>query len=516
MLASIVELNQTHSHYDYYRNSWQTIKDLREGFATIYAKKERYAPIRIGEEPEVYANRLECLSYTNILNENIHRLASILTSTPISLEYQDTLFWDDFITKTDGKKQTHNNLIYDIYCDLLYYGRVTLAVDNPVITMPSRSRGEYLANKQYPVVTKLNPLEVLNWGDDWVMSLQINEVNLPLAPRQIWATWKLWQSDSITTWTTEVEVTVDNVITKVKVGAKWYLPQDKRARLEGETVYHDWGVLPVVRYQLSDEKWVGMAVYPKAKQHFNIESSWTWAGRYAGVIQRLFTPSPPVANDNPALLIEPPDYSDIKSDNAHILVGQGFQFVETTGGAIQTLGQQLAAIKADVKDTVNITFASGAPVEQSGVAKKVDMLLLQNALTSYGYIGTEIDEELLKVVATIAQTDVPTVNSNLSYSLEDAETALDRADRLLPHAENIAPVTLRETYKKLQHLLLPDASDEVKAEIDDETPTFEDQPSDQQDQPDNRDLKARLMEYYDLTSEEADAILQEAQNESKP
>lgn len=513
MLTPITNLLQTHSHYDFYKSSWQTIKDLREGFATIYAKKERYAPQRIGEEADVYANRLECLSYTNILNENIHRLASILTSTPISLEYQDTLFWDDWVRRVDGKKLTHNGLIYDIYCNLLYYGRVHLVIDNPVITNPSRSRGEYVDNRQYPVVTLLNPLEVINWGDDWVISLQINEVNQPLQPRQTIATWKLWTTESITSWSTEVTVNIDNVITKVKIGNKWYLPEDKRSRLEGETLLHGWGVLPVVSYVMSDEKWVGQAVWPKAKQHFNIESSWTWAGRYAGIIQRIFTPSPPTMNDNPALVIDPPDYSDVISDNAHVLIGQGFQFVETSGSAITTLGQQLAQIALDVKDTVNITFASGAPVEQSGVAKKVDMLLLQNALTSYGYIGTEIDEELLSIVATIAETDTPTVNSNLSYSLEDAETALDRADRLLPHAENIAPITLREVYKKLQHLLLPDASEDVKTEIDKETPTFEDDSDEAMEQDYSIALKTRLMEYYDLTEEEAIAVLQETEDE---
>lgn len=503
MLTPVSQLSITHSHYDFYRDSWQCIKDLKEGFATIKAKRTRYLPQRVGEEPEVYENRLECLSYTNILNENLHRLCSILTSSPTTLEYTDTLFWDGILKALDGGKMTHNDLIYDIYSSLLYYGRITIAIDNPVITMPSRSRKEYLESRQYPRVTVLNPLEVINWGDDWVITLQIEEVNRPLTPKAIYATWKLWTQYSITTWNTQVMVDCDNVITQVMVGNKWYAPEDKKALAEGYELQHNWGVLPVVRYTLPDEKWVGMAVYPKAQQHFNIESSYTWAGRYAGIIQRVFTPMPPTVNDNPNLILDPPDYSDVKSSNANILIGQGFQFVETTGSAIATLGSQLAGIKADVKDTINIVFASGAATEQSGVAKKVDMLLLQNALTSYGYLGTQIDEEVLEVIAIIANTDVPVVTSALSYTLEDATNALDTADRLLPHAENIAPVTLREHYKKLQHLLLPDATDEVKAEIDEETPTFDDE----------RPLKDRLMEYYGLSEEEASAVLQEGEDE---
>lgn len=510
MLTPITLLSQTHSHYDYYRAAWQTIKDLREGFVTISAKKERYAPQRIGEEPEVYANRLSSLSYTNILNENVHRLASILTSTPVTLEYTDALFWDEVLKKMDGGTMSHNDLIYSIYTDLLYYGRICIAVDNPVITSAARSRLEFIEARQYPRVTLFNPLEVINWGDDWLMTLQINEVNQPLQPKAIYATWKLWTQDTITTWATEVKTDIDNVITQVKRGEKWYNPEDKRAVLEGDTLEHGWGILPVIRRTLNDEKWVGGAVYPKALQHFNIESSWTWAGRYAGIIQRVFTPLPPTPNDNPALLLDPPDYSEMVSDNAHVLIGQGFQFVETTGTAIATLGQQLAAIKSDVKDTVNITFASGAPVEQSGVAKKVDMLLLQNALTSYGYLGTEIDEEVLKTIATVAGADEPTVNSNLSYTLEDATTALDTVDRVLPHAENVAPVTLRELYKKLQHLLLPDAPDDIKEEIDTETPTFEDEPEEGEED-DPRSIKDRLVEYYGLTPEEAEEVLQQGE-----
>lgn len=513
MLTPISTLLTTHSHYDFYRSTWLTIKDLREGYPTIYAKKERYAPQRIGEEPEVYANRLSALSYTNILNENIHRLASILTSSPMTLEYQDTLFWDEVTRHMDGAKMSHQAFIYRVYTDLLYYGKVTIGVDNPVITSTARSRLEYNSAKQYPRVTVFNPLEVINWGDNWVMTLQIDEVNQPLQPNRIIATWKLWTEETITTWSTQVLVDIDNVITQVMVGGKWHDPLSKKAMLEGSTIVHGWGMLPVTRYCLDDEQWVGMAVYPKALQHFNIESSWTWAGRYAGIIQRVFTPLAPTPNDNPALLIDPPDYSQLQSDNAHVLIGNGFQFVETSGSAIATLGAQLAAIKADVKDTVNITFASGAPVEQSGVAKKVDMLLLQNALTSYGYIGTEVAEGVLSHIATIANTDTPIVHSNLSYSLEDATAMLDTVDRLAPHAENVAPVTLREVYKKLQHLLLPDAPEEIQDEIDEETPTFNDEPQQpESESEDPRDLKTRLMDYYDMTPAEADSILQETQD----
>lgn len=507
-MTQVASLLKTHSHYNFYRDVWQTIKDMREGYSVLLRKKEKYIPQRIGEEPEVYQNRLAALSYTNILNENIHRLCSILTSSPITLEYSSQ-FWGWLTKHMDGQKLTHEQLIYDLYSTLLYYGKVCIAIDAPSEVAVARSRAEYDTNRLYPRAILFTPLEVINWGVDWYLTLQIDEQNQPLEDSIIVATWRLWNSANITTWSTQVEVNSDNVITKVKVNGKWYDPMDKKAQVEPRVVPHNLGRVPIVSYYLKDEQWVGNAILPKAKQHFNIESSWTWAGRYAGVIQRVFTPLAPTPNDNPNLLLDPPDYNQLISDNAHVLIGQGFQFVETTGSAIATLGEQLRAIKEDVKDTVNITFASAAKttVEQSGASKKVDMLLLQNALTSYGYIITEIDEELLELIALWAGEEVPETNSNLSYSLQDVEVMLDRADRLLPHAENLAPVTLREFYKQLQHLLLPDAPDEVKEEIDAETPTFEDEGRSDSDETDPRELRDRLKDYYELSDEEVDEVL---------
>ena len=217
--------------------------------------------------------------------------------------------------------------------------------------------------------------------------------------------------------------------------------------------------------------WTGNNVYLKQLQHFRIESSWTDAGVMAGTIQRVFTPMPAPPADDPRVVYEEPDYSEIKADNAHVLVGAGFQFVESSGSAIASLTTQLETIERQIRAIVSMSQASvsAGALEQSGKSKEADMMMLQDTMKAYGSKVAQLYQDILQLVTKLAgKPDDISVYGLDAYSVDTLGDMLDQTQLVETVAERIPTTGLKLWYAKITNLLAGSRSAETDQQIAEE------------------------------------------------
>lgn len=466
----VEKLEVYHEDYHYYKNTWDTISDLREGATAIVKKAAHYLPPRPGEQSDIYALRLQKISYTPVMATAIREFTAKLSSSPVYLSgTNEDDFWEAFRDATDGKNKDEVELLTQIFSCLLYFGRVYVAVDRPKLGLQPRSAFEDAELPNQPYAAVYEPLNVINWGENWYISRQIVTANKPLEEPVKLGRWTVWTDEVIAVYEAPIRLDKDqSTVVEIKVDGHWRSINDPRALVPGELTLHELGQCPMVSLTLPHEMWTGNNVYLKQLQHFRIESSWTDAGIMAGTIQRVFTPLPPPPADDPRVVFEEPDYSQIQADNAHVLVGADFKFQESSGSAIASLTSQLETIERQIKALVSMSFSSvskGA-VEQSGASKEVDMALLQDSMRAYGTKVAQLYQDVLRLVAlSSSKSDEIAVSGLDEYGVNTLSDMLDNAEKLEPIAQNIPPTALKLWYGKLANLLAGSRSAEMDQAI---------------------------------------------------
>lgn len=507
--VKVDKLEVQHDDYKYFKPVWETIADLREGATAIVKKAAVYLPKRPGEQEDVYQLRLAKISYTPVMSTAIREFTAKLAGAPIHIEGGDPEWLQQFRDSTDGKGRDENELLNVIFSTLLYFGRVFVAVDRPKLGLTPRSAFEDQSLANQPYTTVYEPLYVINWGEDWHITRQIITANQPLQEAKQLARWTVWDNEAITVYEAPVKLDPRNGgITDVQIGSEWVHVGSERALVPAvDIVNHNLGECPLVSLQLPNEMWTGNSVYLKQLQHFRIESSWTDTGVMAGTIQRVFTPMPAPPADDPRVVYEEPDYSQIKADNAHVLVGAGFQFVESSGQAIANLSLQLETIERQIKAIVSMSYASGnGALQQSGVSKQVDLVMLQDSMKAYGSKVAQMYQDILQLVARVAnQPDNISVFGLDAYTSDSLSDMLSATTQIETVAERIPTTALKLWYSKLVNLMSGSKSSEVDRQIAEEIDQI--YQDDQGLDPNNPDDIKALMTTFGLTNDEALEVL---------
>ncbi len=472
-LVSLLELQ--HDEYLYFRETWQTISDIREGAIAITKKIERYLPRRPNEALDLYQLRLAKASWTPVMSTAIREFVVKMLASPIHIEGIEGDFWEKFKDDTNGKGRDESDLLTQMFSCMLYYGRVFVAVDRPVLKVSPRSLLEERLNAALPKVAVYEPLSVINWGDDWYVTREIQQVNGILEKPKTMATWRIWTPESIYTYQSEVKL--DNLlVTHVKVGDYYYTVSSPEATASlVSKVDHRMGKNPMVRHDLANDLWTGNNCYLKQLQHFAIESSWTDAGIMAGTIQRIFTPTPPLPTNDPTAVFEEPDYSDIKADNAHILIGNGFQFVESSGSAIASLTSQLETIENQIRAIVSMSSnnVSKGALEQSGASKAIDREPLEATMKAYGARVAALYQDVLHRVALAANQSAEVVVNGLdSYSVDTLSDMLEQTALMTPAFQVLPKTALKLWFGKLANLIAGSRSATLDNLINEELSTI--------------------------------------------
>lgn len=466
----VSKLETQHSEYKYYKPIWQTIADLREGATAIAKKASYYLPKRPGEQEDVYQLRLAKISYTPVMSTAIRELTAKLSGAPIHVEGGDWL--QPFRDSTDGKGRDESELLNVIFSALLYFGRAFVAVDRPKLGITPRSAFEEQGLPNLPYVSVYEPLDAINWGKDWYITRQIITANQPLQDPTTLARWTVWDKEAITVYEAPVKVRPDNgCITDVQINNVWLSAASLQALVPAQRRFeHNLGECPLVSLSLPNEMWTGNNVYLKQLQHFRIESSWTDAGVMAGTIQRVFTPMPAPPADDPRVVYEQPDYSEVKADNAHVLVGAGFQFVESSGSAIASLTSQLETIERQIKAIVSMSYGSTmTALQQSGASKQMDMAQLQESMKAYGIKVAQLYQDILQLVARMAsKPDNISVFGLDVYGADTIQDMLEQTSLIETVAERIPTTALKLWYSKITNLMAGSRSVEVDKQITDE------------------------------------------------
>jgi len=224
---------------------------------------------------------------------------------------------------------------------------------------------------------------------------------------------------------------------------------------------------------VTPEQWTGSQVYLKQIQHLRIESAWTDAGTFAGNIQRVFTPGTPKTTDDPRLVTDDTDYSQLQylQGNDKILVGADFKFVEAQGTSVDSLTQQLKTIEQQIKDLVSMRFASvdTSVLQQSGKSKEVDQTMLQDAMKGYGAKVRQLYRYVLQTVAALAglPTEIQVLGLD-TYSTDTLQSVLEQTEVVMT-LPKLPPTVMRIWLGKLCNLMVgivaPDDEAKIKAEI---------------------------------------------------
>ena len=454
--ASLLEVQ--HAEYSYYKDVWTTIADIRDGSSTIIRKIDKYLPKRPGEDPEVYQLRKAKAAWTPVMATAIREFVAKLLSAPIHITGVDDSFWSYFRENTNSAGRDEPELLTRIFSGLLYFGRIFVAVDKPTLGFAPRSRYEENQLAITPYVSIYEPLSVINWGEDWYLTKQIETVNIPLElPKHI-ATWVIWDKTDITTYQAEVKLKDDGSIDRVKVDGRWESPENPACLINMvKHTVHGLEVAPILRLELPTELWTGNNVYLKQLQHFRVESSWTDAGTMAGIVQRLFTPPTPQPTTDYRVTYDEPDYSKTAFDGSQVLIGSDYKFAESPGTAITNLTSQLDKIEAQIRALVSLSSAtvSQGVLQQSGKSKEVDMQSLEETMKVYGTTIAKFYQDVLQLVALSAGKVTDIVVTGLdNYGTNTLTEMLEQTEKLLK-VDGLLPAIAKKTwYGKITNLMV--------------------------------------------------------------
>lgn len=479
----VSQLQITHPDWDAYSPFWRTIRDLKEGAMAIKRNIQKYLPKRPDEDKELYEMRLAKFSYHPVMSDAVNKYSSKLAGSPVHLSNAEHPFWGDFRAnnnKPEANMRKESNLLHELFNGLLYYSRIWAAVDRPDLGVTPRSAYEARGLKNQPYVCLYEPLDVLYWSDDWAVTRHIYPLVKPFEAPQTICRWTFYSLNQNIIF--EAPVTLKMVmdsennkyeeISKVQIGSEWLDWNDPKAYLDPVKVWnHNYGMRLITSLNLPSEKWVCKQVYNKQIQHLRIENAWTDAGYLSGVVQRIFTPPDVPPMDDPRVSYEQPDYASelARAGNTHILVGKGYQFVESTGAALSNLQQQLDKIETQIKSLVSLHFASTntSTLNQSGASKAVDMSLLEDSMRDYGQQVISLYNSILRIVARMVSLPEPTaigLNNYAVDNLTDLLTQLTIAEDL-PY---VPPTAKKIAYGKLAQLMVGTASPEDEEKIQEE------------------------------------------------
>ena len=473
-------LESQHSEYKAKAKLYDRLDDLVNGGYQIEQKKREYLQARPGEDSALYAVRIKRFTYTNHLGSAIAQQTSKLASGTVSIEEADDPFWSRFRAGTDRKKtRSEAELLSELFRTLQVFGSAFCLIDKPKLpemyVIQNKQQEESLGLDPYVCIYP--PVCVTNWGYDddeleWVKIRTIADDSCPFSIPKTSIEWRFVDDETLVTYRAYVTLDQDGKILGIVDEAGNRVKDDRVYRCS-EPIVHGFGQIPIIHSVLPIDMWAANNAYLLAMQHLDLENSRYDAG-IMSYIQRTFKPESKPDGDFDSTYAD--DDSPIKTGNAYILRGDRFDFNESSGSVVSTLGDYLKELKHSIFAIFGLqsaTSGEGAR-DASGLSKKMDFALQEVLLRSYGSFLIDQYQNVLDLVSIAANLPSPQVSGLDSFDIDSLETAVaiaaqipNNLDRLLP------PTAIRLFSKQLSGLLVKRVSSEQQSAIDDEVDSMQ-------------------------------------------
>lgn len=410
---SLEVLQQQAAEFSQLRPHLSRIMDLTAGGHQLRDQLHRFLKQRPGEENELYQHRLDKFTYSNILGGSLAQITAKVSSSQLQVQGQPQEFWTRFLNNTNGAGRTQEKLIDNLLLQGLQERIVYLHVDKPQAPFQPRNRAEEEALGLDPKIVLYPATQVPLWGEEngnltWIKTFQLNEEILgPTSPAMFKATWQIIDAEVIARYASYVKLGHRGQIIELLDEKGEPLDDQETVPLESE-VAHGFGQLPVVRLAIPHRLWSADQAAPIAESMLRLECH-----RYdlltAAYLQRTYKPIQRPDDDLGETYVDD-SMEELPTGLQFVLELDKFEWSEPKGDIIPHIHGSLEKSEQQIRAICGVSAPSVEPTEESGISKKMDFVIEDNRLRSYGHLIRDALEAAYTLVARSVGYSAPTLS----------------------------------------------------------------------------------------------------------
>lgn len=421
-MLKVKDLNVRSSDYQSKISCWDSLDLLACGGYSLLANASRFLTRRPREGHDVYLERLANATYQNVIGAVAGWYQSALLKNNPALmvmkdgaALQDAGWWGLFERNVDRGGASLAAFGADLLRDFIVYGEAWVQVDLPKVDAVFVSRAEQdAAGALDAYLTRYDPRQVIEWSEDSFGRLEWVKIKTTVERREFLKPTK----------TVDVWYYFDREMYRV-FESEWKdgKPSDEAMELPGgRHALADVGEVPVKRFRVAEELWLGNRVLPQLMEHFRTENGLGWS------IENACYPVPYIKGEFDAA----PQPSVVTF--LRLATDGEFGYAETSGLSFEAAANRCATIREDIYRGCYLQTqgrsSEATPAAQSGYSKEMDMAPALDVLGRFGQAVRDALELLLVSVAKIRGEDVSFALSGYEFDDAGADAALDRLERV--------------------------------------------------------------------------------------
>ncbi|QVQ57009.1 portal protein [Anabaena phage Elbi] len=464
-----------------------------------------YLLIRDDESPKITKKRVEKFAPENYLGAAI-RLQRVLQKSGV-LEIKseslpgDLTRWETFFNRVDKRNSSLKDFVIDVFTEALVnkfcYIQIELnKLDHVSVT---EAEAETILNNRQPYYFKI-PLQSIMVekcdGDsiEWIKYRRLDKIDDPFGKTIYNMSYVLIDNEHITTWTYyDVIVNDSGGISKIwdqslnfGKGNYRYINKEKD-KAEPQSIPHNRGACPVVRYRMDDYLYMADQVYLAQKMIYGLSMNLFHTAANAGFIQKWIRPY--IAGNDTKISKEsggasyiplPKEalneivkkYAESLGDES-VIMADFFTFEELAGTSVEMQIGLIERLRNYIFMSIlfnNSKFEKTNNDNQSGAAKEIDFYVQNLALKDHGSGIVEFTRSLLNHTAKAFGYDSGDiiVSGMDRYDVRPLEGVLTIIERLFKLPQKAIPKDLLiESMSQLTRLIIENTTFEYKNTLND-------------------------------------------------
>jgi hypothetical protein len=391
------DIGSEHPSYAGCRSLWGALKSLARA---NFDSAAYWLPRRVGEETEIYASRLNKLTYNPVYVQCLLALKKGINKGALTVKGSDIA--PSFLIALAG----------EIAINLANYGSLWLSFDAD--------------GTPY----QLEPDVICDWYSSggvlqWVKSHTYERVHTdPTKPAELFERYQVWTQTE--TYVYQSDGVNFNLISQESIDS-----------------------LPFVRLELPAEQWLGKICYTKLRQLIGVESSLSEASANL-YIQRTVENTTPLPDDDLTDTYSNARPDAIYTSNAYIVSGR-FSFAEATGTSITKNLEMVKVIEQQIRALVGLDAMYNSGANESGESKRYDFKDYSDVLSS---LGSPIVKAFSELLSIYHKRDVE-ISGLDEFELDNLRSMLDIEPAVSLASDKITPAYITAWYEKLGSALSP-------------------------------------------------------------
>jgi hypothetical protein len=417
-------LVQEHEEYAQSKAHLKRIRLLVSGGHLLKNNLGNFLIQRVGEEPEVWQNRLRKFSYSNSLGSGVTQLASKFSNGSVK------------------QGRSERDLFTRVATDLIVYGKVFAHVERNLPGVVANNALEQKALGIRPLINLYDAVQVIDWSGtenrlDWVKIYHLKEESAsPFEAKTKVAEWVIVDSTYVTTCRLTVKTNVEGTL------AEYLNPEGKWQAISSNTevpidsqIEHGFGFTPVRIIRVDESLWAANQAYSKAEESLLLECHRQdiLTNSY---LQRIYTPHIPKDSLDSTTVDASQGPIDTRLES--VLSVDDFQWREPKGDIVQWINSTLADSEKRIRQILALGGAyTQEATDASGLSKQMDFSIEESRLRSYGHVITDALQDIYQWVAFTAGESPEEITVS---GLDDFSN--DRLALLLEQVKSITEIDL--------------------------------------------------------------------------